>query len=786
MIRTLSSFVLWVLVVAAMAAGTRIGAFNVEVVTDPPTIPVGRANLVITVTDAAGKPVSDAQVRAIARMPGMIMGEREQAARPGDRPGVYVAPAAFPMGGLYEVAVTVNGQTGTVEFRTGQTTTATRRGSIWPLLLGSLAGLGIIVLVVSRMRKSGQRFSLKGAFSASVISSLLVLAGAIAIAVWAVNTQRREGAITPIEAQVMEMNMPAPEGVLPVRLARAERRSFGASVNYSGQAVGFTEQEVVPRVAGAIQWMPLYVGDRVKKGQLLARLDTSQLEPEVAMRSAAVGRAQQGVGVAGLEYQEALSEVQQARAEVGMARGELAEAQAMLEAAVQGRTSAEAEVQSAQAEVEAMQAELASAEADRTFMRAELARTQELASKGAASRSELQRAQADADKAEAMVRQAGEQVRKARTMVTSARAMQRRVDSEIAAARRKVQQAESSVRARQAMVRTAEAGAKAARARIGQEQAMVRESAAALKGAATQQGYASLRAETDGVVTQRLISPGQVVQAGQAVLRIAQVRPIRLQANVPEAELARIRVGATVRVTRRGVSEDPLVLRVTSVSPAVDPTARTGVVEALYPNENERFRPGQFLSMEISVSDQAAAVVVPNSAVQRESQTSGGVLADGERAFVWVAEAGSNGEFDVRRQEVQLGARAEDMVAVREGLEEGQTVVLAPPQGLRDGVRVVDAGAAAPVAAAESPTVTVTERGYEPASITIPANKAVTITFVRKADPSCGDTLVFPDLKIEKELPLNQPVKVEIPAQPTRTLKFACGMDMYQGKVVVR
>lgn len=784
--KSLASLVFVVWTVMALAASVRIGALQVNVVTDPPLLPVGRANLLITVTDSAGKPVEDAEVRAIARMPGMNMGEREQAGRPGDQPGVYVVPATFPMGGLYEVAVTVNGQTGAVEFRTGETTTRAGRRSVWPLVLGGLALIGAIAFVVVRMRQTGQSLRVKGAFSGSVVSSLLVLAAAVAVAVWAVGTQRREGAMTPIEAQVMEMNMPAPEGVLPVRLARAERRPFGASVSYTGQAVGFTEQDVTPRVSGAIRWMPLYVGDSVRKGQLLARLDTSQLEPEVAMRSAAVGRAQQGAGVANFEYQEAVNEAQAARAEVAMAQGEHAEAEAMLDAAVQGRASAEADLQAARAEVEAMRAELAAAEADRSYMRAELERTQELASKGAASRAELQRAQADADKAEAMVRQAGERVTKAQTMATSAGAMQRRVEAEIAAARRKVQQAEAAVRAREAMVRKAEAGARAARARIGQEQAMVRESAAALKGAQTQQGYASLRAETDGVVTQRLVSPGQVVQAGQAVLRVAQVRPIRLQANVPERELARIRVGGTVRVARRGAEEEPLALRVTSVAPAVDPTSRTGVVEAVYANEDDRFRPGEYLKMEISLGDPAPAVVVAWSAVVRESQTSDGVLADGERAFVWIAEVGMNGEYVVKRQEVKLGARAEDAVSIREGLDGGEWVVVAPPQGLRDGTRVVDAGAGGMAEAEQSPTIIVTDRGYEPSEVVIPANKPVTITFLRKAESTCGETLVFPQLKIEKTLPLNQPVKVELPSQPPGTLKFACGMDMLRGKVVAR
>jgi plastocyanin domain-containing protein len=45
--------------------------------------------------------------------------------------------------------------------------------------------------------------------------------------------------------------------------------------------------------------------------------------------------------------------------------------------------------------------------------------------------------------------------------------------------------------------------------------------------------------------------------------------------------------------------------------------------------------------------------------------------------------------------------------------------------------------------------------------------------------------VVFPDLKLEKALPLNQTVAIELPAAVSSTLTFQCGMGMYHGKVVV-
>src|SRR6266849_3759674 len=73
-----------VLLAAALAAAaalaglrTQAGPYRVEIATDPAVVPVGKAKLMVRVTDSAGKLVQGAEVRAIARMPGMAMGERE-------------------------------------------------------------------------------------------------------------------------------------------------------------------------------------------------------------------------------------------------------------------------------------------------------------------------------------------------------------------------------------------------------------------------------------------------------------------------------------------------------------------------------------------------------------------------------------------------------------------------------------------------------------------------------------------------------------------------------------
>lgn len=91
-------------------------------------------------------------------------------------------------------------------------------------------------------------------------------------------------------------------------------------------------------------------------------------------------------------------------------------------------------------------------------------------------------------------------------------------------------------------------------------------------------------------------------------------------------------------------------------------------------------------------------------------------------------------------------------------------------------------------AAAPQADVTVGEHGFAPSSLNVPAGAPGshhTVTFVRTTDKTCATEVVFPDLKIEKKLPLNQVVPVDLPTDSAKTLAFQCGMGMYKGAVVV-
>jgi len=70
-----------------------------------------------------------------------------------------------------------------------------------------------------------------------------------------------------------------------------------------------------------------------------------------------------------------------------------------------------------------------------------------------------------------------------------------------------------------------------------------------------------------------------------------------------------------------------------------------------------------------------------------------------------------------------------------------------------------------------------------PAEVVIPKDQAVTLLVTRKSDRTCATELVFESGK-KHDLPLDQVVRIELPAGRADTLRYTCPMDMYKGTIV--
>lgn len=93
--------------------------------------------------------------------------------------------------------------------------------------------------------------------------------------------------------------------------------------------------------------------------------------------------------------------------------------------------------------------------------------------------------------------------------------------------------------------------------------------------------------------------------------------------------------------------------------------------------------------------------------------------------------------------------------------------------------------AAEPKAVEGKVRVTADDKGFTPSSMKAAKGKPLTLEFVRTSADTCADKVVFPEINVSKDLPMNTPVTVEVPTDAARTLVFQCGMGMFKSSVVV-
>lgn len=295
----------------------------------------------------------------------------------------------------------------------------------------------------------------------------------------------------------------------------------------------------------------------------------------------------------------------------------------------------------------------------------------------------------------------GQQVRRGQVLM---RLDSRVLDSELAQA--------------EAALREAEAGATLARANLSRGENLAREryisagqldelraartqsearvgtARAARDAAALRRSFAELRAPADGIVSRRLVQPGQVVAAGSELLRLIRDGRLEWRAELPVAQLMGVTPGD--RIVLRGPGGAVVEGRVRAVSPGVDAATRTGTVYADLPDP-EGLAAGAYLEGRIDTG-RARVATVPTSAV---------VLRDGFATLFTVdTKAGAS---VARAQRVRTGARGGEHVELLDGPKPGQAVVVKGAGFLADGdaVRVVPAGttpATAPATATATST----------------------------------------------------------------------------------
>ncbi len=184
----------------------------------------------------------------------------------------------------------------------------------------------------------------------------------------------------------------------------------------------------------------------------------------------------------------------------------------------------------------------------------------------------------------------------------------------------------------------------------------------------------TVTAPFNGIVSERPVSAGDVVQPGTALFTVVDPSSMRLEASVPAEQLASIRIGVPVSFTVSGYPGRQFVGRITRINPTADPTTRQVRIYVSIPNEGRSLVGGLFANGRMSTATKIG-LVVPQSAVD----------VRGSIPFVIRVKQGKAEKVSIK---IGLTDKTSETIEVLSGLQPGDTLLMGAAMGITPGTPV--------------------------------------------------------------------------------------------------
>ena len=483
-------------------------------------------------------------------------------------------------------------------------------------------------------------------------------------------------------------------GQTSVGLGRATVRDIVHTFSTTANIESPQTVKLSPKIAGVITQITVKEGDPVRHGQVLVKLDDSEIQATVRKQEAllAVSRAQllqteatQSSILTPLTTQIVQNQaaVRSAEANYSQLRDTLLQQEAAADATV---TDAQNKVATAQAAVTNAQASLVAAQANETNANTALARQTSLLQAGAVARQDVDNAVATAAVQKGSVGVAAAQVNAAQSGVRSAQAQlksaqnqatitKQKAKSDIAAAHATLVQAEQQLKNSNANTDQRAAYA----ANVAALKAGVQSAQADLTNAEVQLSQTVIASPIDGFVSSRLADPGTLASPGSAVLNLQALRVVWVNVPVPQEQIAQIAVGQTVTVTVDSLPGKVYTGRIFQINPSGDPASRDFTVRVSLDNQNADLKPGMFARVSLDTEHIRGATVVPLEAIKKDDTGS----------FVWLYNPADS---TIHRQTITIGASDDNGSQVLSGVKPGDQLVTVGGTRLKDGAKVTLGG----------------------------------------------------------------------------------------------
>ncbi|MEA5535350.1 efflux RND transporter periplasmic adaptor subunit [Crocosphaera sp. XPORK-15E] len=241
---------------------------------------------------------------------------------------------------------------------------------------------------------------------------------------------------------------------------------------------------------------------------------------------------------------------------------------------------------------------------------------------------------------------------------------------EVELARTEYRTAQQTLISAQSQVKVRQSGVQVAKGRVIAQESLIKQQQERLS-------YTRLVSPMTGYVLQRVIETGNLIQPGSEILRLGDFSQVKVVVPVSELDLAKIKVGQSVKVRLDAFPRDSFVGRVTNISPAADARARQVPIEVILPNPSQKIGSGLLARVNFG-QGVSQAVVIPETALKASKEK-----PVGGRGTIFVV-IGDKEKGTVRARMVRLGENRDGNVEVLAGLRPGERFVSRSNRPLQD------------------------------------------------------------------------------------------------------
>ncbi|HSC85505.1 MAG TPA: efflux RND transporter periplasmic adaptor subunit [Pseudomonas sp.] len=182
-----------------------------------------------------------------------------------------------------------------------------------------------------------------------------------------------------------------------------------------------------------------------------------------------------------------------------------------------------------------------------------------------------------------------------------------------------------------------------------------------------------IRAPYDGVLGLRLVSNGDYLNAGDDIVNLEVLDPLKVDFRVPQKAVSQVSVSQVVELSLDAYPGERFTGAIIALNPRLDEVGRSQAIRAQIDNKDHRLKPGQFVKVSVILAERPQALLIPEEAV----------MPVGQLLYVNLVVDGK-----VERRQIRIGQRQRGKAEVVEGLQGDETVISAGWQKVNPGREV--------------------------------------------------------------------------------------------------